>query len=112
MAATQTLLIQPKFAEATLTTQYTSPANGRGTIIDKFTAVNTDGGTATISVHLVSDGAASDNDVVARNASLHASAAYTFPEVVGHFLRPGDSIATVASSAGVISIRASGRELT
>lgn len=112
MASTASVLIPPKFAENAQTVQYTSPVGGRGTLIDKLTATNISASTATISIHLVTDGAASDNDLIVKLKSLSAGEAYTFPEIVGSFLAPGNTISTIASAASAISIRSNGRELT
>lgn len=111
MTTTAKPLIDPKQAEVAQTTQYTTPANIR-TIIDKFSGTNTTGAAQTITVFLVKSG----NTPVAGNTitsaqSIGAGSAYTFPELIGHVLNPGDFIAT--SSSGVaITIRASGREVT
>jgi hypothetical protein len=112
MTATPAVLIAPKQAENAQTTQYTSPAGGKGTFIDKFTATNTSAGAVTLSINLVTDGAASDNDLIVKTKSLAAAETYTFPEIVGHYLAPGSTISTIASAATSITIRSSGRELT
>jgi hypothetical protein len=112
MPATATVLIAAKQAENAQTTQYTSPAGGKGTLIDKFTATNTSAGAVTLSVNLVSDGTPSDNDLIVKTKSLAAGATDTFPELVGQFLAPGSTISTIASAATSLTIRANGRELT
>jgi hypothetical protein len=112
MAATPTLLIAPKQAEAAQTVQYTSPLAGKGTLIDKFTATNTSAGAVTLSVNLVADGTASDNDLIVKTKPIAAGATDTFPELVGSFLNPGHTISTIASAATAITIRSNGRELT
>ena len=112
MPSTAVLLIVPKQAEAAQTTQYTSPVGGRGTLLDKFTATNTSGSAATLSVNLVSDGTPSDNDLIVKNKSIAAGATETFPELVGHYLPPGATISTLASIAAALTVRSTGRELT
>lgn len=110
MSVTAKTLIGAKQAETTQTSQYT--ATGVRTIIDKFTATNTSGATATLSVHLVpSAGAAGDGNAIVKTKSLQALESYTFPEIVGHVLEVGTFISTQASAAG-ITIRASGREVS
>jgi hypothetical protein len=105
-------LIQSKQAENAQTTQYTTPAVTR-TIIDKFTATNTTGSTAVLTVNLVPNaGAAGAGNVISSAASIVAGASYTFPELVGHVLSPGDFISTLAGTATAITIRSSGREVT
>lgn len=111
MAVNVTVLIQPKDAEISQTTQYT--ASVVRTIIDKFTATNYSAAAATISVNLVTVATlAGNSNLVVKTKSLAAGETYTFPEIVGHVLAPGDFISTIASVAAAVSIRASGREIT
>jgi hypothetical protein len=105
-------LFEGVFAAAVDTTQYTAPAGVR-TIIDKFTACNNDAVARTITVNIVnSGGAVGGANQIVKTKSLLAGESYTFPEVVGHVLAAGDFISTNASSAGVVGVRASGREVT
>jgi hypothetical protein len=111
MTVTAKPLIEAKDAETAQTTQYTAPANTRA-LIDKLTATNTSGSTASISVNLVpSGGTAGATNLITKTKALAAGESYTFPEIVGHVLAAGDFISAVASAAG-ITIRASGREVT
>ena len=88
-------------------------ATGVTAIIDKFTATNYSATAATISVNLVtSGGTAGNNDLIVKTKTLQASETYTFPELVGHVLRPGGFISTLAGTASAINIRVSGREVT
>ena len=88
-------------------------ATGVTAIIDKFTATNYSGTAATISVNLVtSGGTAGNNDLIVKTKTLQASETYTVPELVGHVLRPGGFISTLAGTASAINIRVSGREET
>lgn len=105
------VLIPAKIAEAAQTTQYT--ATGVTTIIDKFTATNYSASAATISVNLVTTGGAAGNlNLITKTKTLQANEVYTFPEIVGQVLNPGDFISTIAGTASAINIRASGREVT
>ena len=105
------VLIQSKVAEPSVTPQYT--ASNSQALIDKFTAVNYSGTTATLTVYLVPTGdTPSDASAVVRAKALLPNETYLFPEVVGHVLNPGNYIATAASAAASIAIRASGREVT
>lgn len=105
------VLIPAKTAEAAQTTQYT--ATGVTTIIDKFTATNYSASAATISVNLVTTGGAAGNvNVITKTKTLQVNEVYTFPEIVGQVLNPGDFISTLAGTATAINIRASGREVT
>lgn len=112
MTVTAKPLFNALQAAAVETTQYTTPAGTR-TIIDKFTGTNTTGSPATLTVKLIqSGGAAGAANTIVSAKTLQAGEAYTFPEVVGHVLNPGDFISTLAGTAAAISIRASGREVT
>ncbi len=111
MTVTPKVLIAAKQAEAAQTTQYTS--TGLKTIIDKFTATNTSGSAATLSVNIVtSAGSAGDSNLITKTKSLAASEVYTFPEIVGQCLEAGDFISTIASAATSITIRSNGRQIT
>lgn len=112
MTVTAKPIIGAKQAESAQTTQYTAPAGVR-TIIDKFTATNTSSSVVSLSVNIIpSGGASGDANLIAKTKALAPSEAYTFPEVVGHVLGPGDVVSTLASAATSITIRASGREIT
>ena len=111
MTVTVTVLVPAQTANNTQSTVYT--ATGVTAIIDKFTATNYSGTAATISVNLVSSGGtAGNNDLIVKTKTLQASETYTFPELVGHVLRPGGFISTLAGTASAINIRVSGREVT
>ena len=111
MTVTVTVLVPAQTANNTQSTVYT--ATGVTAIIDKFTATNYSGTAATISVNLVtSGGTAGNNDLIVKTKTLPASETYTFPELVGHVLRPGGFISTLAGTASAINIRVSGREVT
>lgn len=104
-------LIPAKTAESSQTTQYT--ATNVTTIIDKFTATNYSTSAATISVNLVTvAGSAGNQNLITKSKTLQPSEVYTFPELVGHVLNPGDFVSTIAGTASAINIRASGREVT
>jgi len=105
------VLIQSKFAEGAQTTQYTSVA--ARTIIDKFTATNTGGSNVSLSVNMVPTGnAPGASNLVVDARVLAPDETYTFPEITGHILDPGNFISTIASAATSLVIRASGREIT
>ena len=104
-------IIPAKTAEDAQTTQYTS--TGVTTIIDKFTATNYSASPATISVNLVtSAGSAGNSNLITKTKTLLASEVYTFPELVGQVLNPGDFISTIAGTSSAINIRASGRVIS
>lgn len=104
-------LVPGKTVEAVQTTQYT--AINVTTIIDKFTATNYSGTAATISVNLVTTaGSAGNQNLITKTKTLQPSEVYTFPELVGQVLNPGDFISTLAGTASAINMRVSGREVT
>lgn len=112
MAVNAKALFNPLQAANAETTQYTTPAATR-TIIDKFTGTNTTGAPATLTVKLVQNGgAAGVGNTIVSAKSLAAGECYTFPEIVGHVLNPGDFLSTLAGTAAAITIRGSGREVT
>lgn len=112
MTVTAKALFEPLQAQNVETTQYTTPGGTR-TIIDKFTGTNTTGAAATLTVRLVaSGGAAGVTNTVVSAKTLQPGEAYTFPEVVGHVLNPGDFISTLAGTAAALTIRSSGREVS
>ena len=111
MTVTAKNLVPAKTVEATQTTQYI--ANGVTTIIDKFTATNYSGSSATISVNLITaTGTASNDNLIVKSKSLAASETYIFPELVGQILPSGGFISTLAGTASAINMRVSGREVS
>jgi len=104
-------LVPAKTVEAAQTTQYT--ATNLYAIIDKFTATNYSATAATISVNLVTAAESAGNaNLITKTKTLQANEVYTFPELVGHILGPGDFISTIAGTASAINMRVSGREVT
>jgi len=113
MTVTARNLVPAKLVENTQTTQYIVASNVTATIIDKFTATNVSGSTATISVNLVTGSdTPGDRNLITKTKSLAASEVYTFPERVGQILPNTAFISTIASAASAINMRVSGREIT
>jgi hypothetical protein len=111
MTVTVKVLVPGKIVEATQTTQYT--ANNVTTIIDKFTATNYSATAAAISVNLVTvSGTAGNLNLISKTKTLQPAEVYTFPELVGQVLNPGDFISTLAGTATAINMRVSGREVS
>lgn len=105
-------LINAKQAENVETTQYTTPAGTR-TIIDKFTGTNTTAAAANLTAKLVpSGGSPSATNTIVSAKTIAPGECYTFPELVGQVLNPGDFISTIAGTAAAITIRGSGRQVT
>lgn len=111
MTVTVKVLVPAKTVEATQTTQYT--ANNVTTIIDKFTATNYSATAAAISVNLVTVSfSAGNQNLISKTKTLQPAEVYTFPELVGQVLNPGDFISTLAGTATAINMRVSGREVS
>ena len=111
MSVSVKTLIDAKQAENAQTTQYT--AVNCKTIIDKFTATNTSANNVTLSVNLVgSGGSPGASNLIVDTRTVAPDETYTFPELVGQVLEPGDFISTLAGAATSLTIRASGREIT
>jgi hypothetical protein len=112
MSVTVAALINAKYAANSDNTEYTSPASTR-TIIDKFTATNTDVGAQTITVNLVpSSGSVAASNVITSALSIPAGESVDLPEMKNHVLEAGDFISVKASAASKVVIRASGRKVT
>ena len=111
MAVVAKPLVDPIIVANAQATQYT--ANNVYAIIDKFTVTNYSAGAVTISVNLVKSGDVPGNhNLIVRTRTLQNLETYTFPELVGHILAPGDYISTLASAATSLNLRVSGREIT
>ena len=111
MTVTVKTLLEAKQAENSQTTQYTAEAVRAA--IDTFTATNTSASNATLSVNIVANsGSVSDANLIVDERAIAAGDTYTFPELVGHVLQPGDFISTIASAASALTIRVSGREIS
>lgn len=103
-------IIPRKFAENAQTTQYT--AAGCTTIVDKFTVTNNGTASAVLSVNLVaSGGSVSNANRVLAARAIGPGESYTCPELVGQVIAPGGLISTLAGTASVLTISASGREI-
>lgn len=110
MAVNSVVLISPKYAENSQTTQYT--ANNVSTIIDKFTVTNNTGSNVTFAVNLVvaGDSASGSNKIL--NRTIASGECYLCPEIVGQLLKPGEFISTLAGTATSLVLSSSGREIS
>lgn len=103
-------LAETQAVPASATTLYTAPVGTR-TYLDKLTISNTAGGPATIAVNLVpSSGSVATTNQVVPLQTIAANGVYTFPEIIGHILNPGDFISVTPSATGC-NARLSGREM-
>lgn len=111
MTVTVRNIIPRKSAEAAQTTQYTA-VNCR-CIVDKCTVTNTGAVPVPFSANLVaaagSPGAA---NLVLAPKSIAAGETYHCPELTGQVLENGGMLSTLAGTAGVLTISATGREIT
>ena len=110
MTATKAEFIAQAAVENAATSKYTSPAGGKGSIIDEFTMTNYSGGAITVDVYIGS--AASDAFRIIHTLSIASHLTHSFPELIGRFLPPSTQIWWVASAATSVNGHASGRELT
>lgn len=110
MTVTVKNIIPAKLAENTNTIQYT--ATNCKTTIDKFTATNNSASNVVFSVYLVPlSGSASTSNLIINNRGIAPNESYTFPELIGHVIEAGGTIITIAGTASVLTIRATGREI-
>lgn len=101
-------IVPAKTVENSQTTQYISTSVH--TIIDKITSVNYSASAATISVNIfASGGSAGNSNLITKTRTILPGETYTFPEMVGQIMNPGDSLSTIAGTASAINIRVSGR---
>ncbi len=106
------VLIPSKYASNTAVAEYTAPT-GKSTIIDKFTAMNTDAGTVTLTAYIVpAGGTASDANLIIKDKSLATGSTTEFTDIKNHILGPGEALAFKGSVADKIVVRVSGREVS
>lgn len=111
MTVTAKALIEAKYASTSAATEYT--ATGVRTIIDKFTATNTDAAAVTLTVYIVPSGqTAGATYTVISAKSIAAGATADLSELQNQILNSGDFISVFASTASKLVIRMSGREVT
>lgn len=108
MTVTVATLVEAAYAAAVETTIYT--ATSKRAIIDKYSAYSATGGTLT--VKLVQTGGSAGASNILASKTFAAGESYTFPEIVGHILAPGDFISEISGGASTVVRRISGREVT
>lgn len=102
--------VRPSTANETLV--YTSPANGAGTRITAFTAVNDTGTTESYTVWITPSGTtASSNKIVPSNAVL-GNDNDTHPDIINHLIPAGGTIVVQVSTLDTIAFRVTGIEFT
>ena len=90
------------------TTIYTS--TGLLTIIDKLTSYGV--AVADVTLKLVPSGGSAATANIMAKKTFAIGESYTWPELVGHTLAPGDFISVLASVASAVNLRISGRQVT
>lgn len=113
MTTTNAVFFDTQSLPAVDTAMFESDSNGAGSIIDKFSVLNTDVGNQVVTVRLVPPSETpTGDDFVMAEKTITPGQTYLFPELVGQFLSPGAAIWVQASAAGVVNGRASGRNFT
>lgn len=108
MAVTTSCLYETAGSPAVETTVFTS--TGLATLIDKLTSYGVAAGDLTIKL-VPSGGSAGSANILAKK-TFAVGEAYTWPEIVGHTLLPGDFISIISSVANSVNLRISGRRIT
>lgn len=112
MSVTAKKLVDAAFATNSDAVIYTVPAGTR-TIIDKFTATNTDGSTQTLNVNIIpSGGSVGASNLILDAVSMSTLVCRDCTELQNQVLEAGDTISVKASIASKVVVRASGREVT
>ena len=102
------VIINAKIAEVANTVQFTS--TGDRTIIETFTVTNTGSDNALISVYLLNPGDSPDSsNKIVNNDSFSPGDSRKLSVLSLHAIESGGSIATEASLANTLTIRATGR---
>lgn len=105
-------LVGAQYAPNVETTMYTAPPGTR-TIIDKCTATNVTGSSATMTWKIVpSGGSAATTNVITYQKTVAAGVTEVFPEMVGQVLNAADFVSALAGTASALVIRLSGREMS
>lgn len=111
MSVTAKPLINSGYAANSLTSAYTVP-NAMTTIVDKFTATNTDVGSQTISINIVPSGITVGNsNAIIITRSISAGATIDVTEMALQMLATGDQVYVGASASSKVVMRMSGREV-
>jgi hypothetical protein len=113
MTATPKLLVAAQDLSNASASIYTSPANGKGTWIDKATSTNHSGAAQTVTVnHVPAAGSAASSNLIVNAKSIADKTTDLLPELVGKFIPAGASLYALASAAAAVNIELNGRELT
>ena len=92
---------------------YTSPVTGKGTWIDKATAVNHSAAARQVTFnHVPVAGLAGTTNLVVSAKAIAAGATDLLPELVGKFIPPGAMLYGYEDTATSVALEINGRELT
>ena len=111
MAATPSVLVQAKYVENTLTTQYTATTK---ILLDHIVLINQSSSAHVIaSMYIVENGdSASNKNRLLANRTIAQEETYISTEMSSHVLETGDFIAAISDTASTLTIRICGREIT
>ncbi len=98
-------------AAGTPETFYTSPANGKGTVITNFTATNATAFLHSYKAYVVTDGGVADTPIVPKRTT-DINDTDIPPEMAAQFMPAGFTLQMESDVAGVISFSVSGREFS
>jgi hypothetical protein len=113
MTSTAKLLVAAADMPNASTALYTSPANGKGTWIDKATATSHNAAAQTVTFNNVpAAGAVANGNLVVNAKSIATNSTDQLPELVGKFIPPGGSLYGICSAATAIALEINGRELS
>ena len=112
MAVENKQLIPGRYAEDSLSVQYTAPADTT-VMIDKFSVLNDSANNVKFTAHVVEpSGSASAANRVIDDKTIGVGETYLCPELVGRAIEAGGFISTQAETASTLVIMSSGREIT
>jgi hypothetical protein len=112
MTTTSKPLYPSGYAPAAETTVYGPVSAGVRTIIDKCTGYNAAASSVSLTVRLVPNGGTAGASNTTAVKTIAPGTTYTFPEIVGQVLGPGEFVSMLPGSASSIVVRLSGREVT
>jgi hypothetical protein len=81
-------------------------------MIDKCTVFNSDTAARTVTINLVVAAGTAGTTNIVMVKTLLAGESYQCPEVVGHYLDPNDFLSAKASTASVVNLRVSARQVS
>ena len=111
MTVTPLCIIQSVVVTGSDASIYTSPAN-TATIVDQFTATNTDSSNHTLNVNIIpSGGSVGSGNLVISAITVNANSTLGLTALQNQILNAGDIISVKASAASDIIVRASGRQV-